>query len=55
MTVERPNAELKKHLEKHNYQFVAVIARIGETLWVHKDFASDLDMEAFHKLNLNKS
>jgi hypothetical protein len=55
MTVERPNAELKKLFEQHNYQFVAKIAGIGETLWVHKDFASDLDMAAFNKLNITKS
>jgi hypothetical protein len=52
MTVERPKNDLKALLEKYNYQYVAKIAGIGETLWVHKEFASELDMEAFNKLNV---
>ena len=44
MTVERPNADLKRHLEAHGFQMMAQITKWGETLWVHTNFLNSLDL-----------
>ena len=44
MTVERPKNDLKQLLEAHGFQMMAEISEFGETLWIHKNFLSSLDL-----------
>ena len=57
LTIERPQQELQRHLIKNGYEMVRIIARFGETLWIHRDAMKRLNVnglekyEPFPKLN----
>lgn len=45
MTVERPELELCQRLGSHGYRMIKVLVKWGETMWVHEDYLSELDLE----------
>jgi hypothetical protein len=44
MTVERPDNELLLHLLANGFKLMGDISHFGETLWIHNDFVSGLDL-----------
>jgi hypothetical protein len=44
MTVERPDKDLRQHLEANGFKFMGYIKWWGETLWIHNDFMNELDL-----------
>lgn len=45
LTVERPKLELQKLLKDNGYQFVIMLARWGETLWVHESVTTKFSLK----------
>ena len=43
MTIERPKEDLRRVLEQNGYQQILRLSRWGETLWIHSDFAGEMD------------
>jgi hypothetical protein len=44
MTVERPDKELRQHLEAYGFKLMGEISTFGETLFIHNDFMDGLDL-----------
>jgi Methyltransferase FkbM domain len=44
MTIERPLSKLVDLLEMNGYEMVKSLSDFGETLWVHKDYKSELNL-----------
>jgi hypothetical protein len=38
MTVERPDEELKEHLEANGFKLMGHISKFGKSLWIHNEF-----------------
>jgi hypothetical protein len=50
MTVERPDKELQLHLESNGFKLMGDISLFGETLWIHNDFMSGLDLSVLDEV-----
>jgi len=46
MTVERPKQKFYSIMQQNGYKCVATIAKFGETLWIHKSYEKELDMDS---------
>jgi FkbM family methyltransferase len=49
LTVERPKPQFYNIVQQKGYCCVGTISNFGETLWVHQDSISDLDMASVRK------
>jgi hypothetical protein len=47
MSVERPDKELQLHLLANGLKFMGGVSHFGETLWIHNDFMSELDLNVW--------
>jgi hypothetical protein len=50
MTVERPDKELQLHLESNGFKLMGKISNFGETLWIHNDFMSGVDLSVLDEV-----
>jgi hypothetical protein len=50
MTVERPDKELKQHLEANGFKLMGKISRYVETLWIHNAFVNELDLSVLDEV-----
>jgi hypothetical protein len=53
MTVERPDKELQLHLMANGFKLMGEISHFGETLWIHNDFMSELDVSVLDEVSKN--
>jgi hypothetical protein len=44
LTIERPAVQLQDLLKRNKYEFLCKLSQFGETLWVHQDTKSSLDL-----------
>lgn len=51
MTIERPNDALKALLEEHGYKQILRLSRWGETLWIHSQFETEMDMSQLQEFH----
>ncbi len=51
MTVERPGKELQQHLEANGFKLMGHLSNFGETLWIHNDFMSELDLSVLDSIS----
>ena len=50
MTVERPQDELRQLLQMQGFQLIIPkMSHFGETLWIHRDYAKDMDLSVAEK------
>jgi hypothetical protein len=50
MTVERPDKELQLHLLANGFKLMGDISHFGETLWIHNDYISGLDLSVLDEV-----
>jgi hypothetical protein len=55
MTVERSDKELEEHLEANGFKLMGNISHFGETLWIHNDFMTGLDLSVLDKVTKKKA
>ncbi len=51
MTVERPGKELQQDLEANGFKLMGHLSNFGETLWIHNDFMSELDLSVLDSIS----
>jgi hypothetical protein len=44
MTIERPKDALRKLLDNHGYRQILRLSRWGETLWIHSELETTMDL-----------
>jgi hypothetical protein len=51
MTIERPKETLKQILEKYGYTQILRLSRWGETLWIHSEYANEMDLSQLQEFH----